>query len=68
MHMTLSKKDLDAMRAVFRDEIDTLRREISTRFDGVMEQLDGLYQPDEKREQELLPYHQTELTTRKASF
>jgi hypothetical protein len=52
--MTLSKKDLEAIRAVFRDETDTLRGEISTRFEGVMEQLDGLYQRDEKREQENL--------------
>lgn len=62
--MALSKKDLEAMRLLFREEIGMLRDEMSTRFDTVADQLDGLYQRDEKREQEYLVI--TEQTTRLA--
>lgn len=52
--MALSERDFDSMRLLFRDEVQVLREEMSNRFDCIAQQLDGLYQRDEKREQEYL--------------
>ncbi|MCI5066138.1 hypothetical protein MRY87_10475 [bacterium] len=52
--MALDEKDLDALRLLFRDEVDVLRDEMKERFDMISGQLEGLYQNDERREQEYL--------------
>lgn len=58
--MALTADDLDTLRTLLREElatkeeIETLRSEMSSRFDIVSEQILGLYERDEKREQEYL--------------
>jgi hypothetical protein len=52
--MALTDNDFRALRVLFQEEIEPFRQEINQRFDGVLEQLDGLYQGNEKREQEYL--------------
>ena len=52
--MTFTVDDLKAMRNLFQEEIDPLRQEMHQRFDAVADQILGLYQGNEKREQEYL--------------
>ena len=52
--MPLSENEINALRSLFREEIGPLRAEMHNRFSEVLEQLEALYQRDEKREQEYL--------------
>jgi predicted nuclease with TOPRIM domain len=54
----LSEDELTALRFLLREELQTevrpFRDEVGKRFDEVATQMNGLYQRDEKREQEYL--------------
>ena len=56
--MALSEDDMKALRLLIREEVQAevrpFRDEVDKRFDEVASQIDGLYQRDEKREQEYL--------------
>ena len=56
MHLTSEK--MNALRLLLKEELETalqpLREEINKRFDKIATQIDGLYQRDEKMEQEYL--------------
>jgi predicted nuclease with TOPRIM domain len=52
--MPLSDDELKALRLLLQEELRPLLDEMSKRFDEVATQIDGLYQRDEKREQEYL--------------
>jgi hypothetical protein len=56
--MAFTEDDLKALRLLLREELQAevrpFRNEIGRRFDEVATQMDGLYQRDEKREQEYL--------------
>ena len=56
--MPLTENEMKALRLLLREElqaqVDPFRYEVSRRFDEVATQIDGLYQRDEKREQEYL--------------
>lgn len=56
--MTLTEEDMNALRLLVHEEVQAevrpFRNEVSKRFDEVATQIDGLYQRDEKREQEYL--------------
>jgi tRNA(Ser,Leu) C12 N-acetylase TAN1 len=56
--MPLTEDEMKASRLLLREELQAqvrpLRDEMSKRFDEVATQIDGLYQRDEKREQEYL--------------
>ena len=55
MHIT--SEEMNAQRLLLKEELETaqpLREEINKRFDKIATQIDGLYQRDEKREQEYL--------------
>jgi hypothetical protein len=52
--MVLTADDLKAMQNLFQEEIEPVRQEMHQRFDAVAEQILGLYQGNEKREQEYL--------------
>jgi len=56
--MPLSENGMKALRLLLREELEAqvqpFRHEIGRRFDEVATQMDGLYQRDEKREQEYL--------------
>ena len=56
--MPFSEDEMKALRLLLREEVQSeirlLRKEIGQRFDEVARQLDGLYQRDEKRDQEYL--------------
>ena len=58
MRMALSEDDMKALRLlvgeVLEAKLQPFRNEVSRRFDEVATQVDGLYQRDEKREQEYL--------------
>ena len=58
MRMALSEDDMKALRLLVGEELEAklqpFRNEVSRRFDEVATQIDGLYQRDEKREQEYL--------------
>jgi hypothetical protein len=49
---------MNALRLLIKDEFQTqlqpFREEVNQRFDEIATQIDGLYQRDEKREQEYL--------------
>ena len=50
--MSFTDDELTALHLVVREEMTPLRSEIAGRFDEIASQIDGLYQRDEKREQE----------------
>ena len=56
--MPLTEGEMKALRLLLREELQAevrpLRDEMSRRFNEVATQIDGLYQRDEKREQEYL--------------
>jgi hypothetical protein len=52
--MPLTEGEMKALRLLLREELRPFRDEMSKRFDEVATQMDGLYQRDEKREQEYL--------------
>lgn len=56
--MPITDDEIKALRLLLREELRAevrpLRDEMSKRFDEVATQMDGLYQRDEKREQEYL--------------
>ena len=54
--MAFTADDMKALRLPLREELQAevrpFRNEVGKRFDEVATQMDGLYQRDEKREQE----------------
>lgn len=56
--MTFTEDELGALRLLLREELQAeirpFRNEVDKRFAEVATQIDGLYQRDEKREQEYL--------------
>jgi len=56
--MPLTGDEMEALRLLLREELQAevrpFRNEVSKHFDEVATQIDGLYQRDEKREQEYL--------------
>ena len=56
--MALTEDEVTALQLLLREELQAeirpLRNEMNKRFDEVATQVDGLYQRDEKREQEYL--------------
>lgn len=56
--MPITGQEMNALRLLLKEELETalrpLREEVSKRFDKIATQMDGLYQRDEKREQEYL--------------
>ena len=56
--MPISEVEMTALRSMLQEELrahlEPFRSEINKRFDEVATQIDGLYQRDEKREQEYL--------------
>ena len=54
--MPITEDELRALRLLLREELQAeirpFRNEVGKRFDEVSTQIDGLYQRDEKREQE----------------
>lgn len=56
--MAFTEDELTALRFLLREELQTevrpFRDEVGKRLDEVATQMDGLYQRDEKREQEYL--------------
>jgi len=54
----ITGEELKALRLLLREELQAevrpFRNEIGKRFDEIATQMDGLYQRDEKREQEYL--------------
>jgi len=52
----MTDAELNALRLLLREELrnelNPLRAEVAKRFDEIALQMDGLYQRDEKREQE----------------
>ena len=56
--MAFTEDDMKALRLLLREELQAevrpFRNEVGKRFDEVATQMDGLYQRDEKREQEYL--------------
>jgi hypothetical protein len=54
--MPLNENEMKALRLLLQEELQAqvqpFRNEVSRRFDEVATQIDGLYQRDEKREQE----------------
>ena len=56
--MTFTEDELRGLRLLLREELQSelgsLRSDVDKRFDEIATQMDGLYQRDEKREQEYL--------------
>lgn len=56
--MAFTEGEVKALRLLLREELQAevrpFRNEVGKRFDEVATQMDGLYQRDEKREQEYL--------------
>ena len=58
--MTLTPEDIENLLVILeqrlstKQDIQSLENKMDSRFDMVAEQFDGLYQRDEKREQEYL--------------
>ena len=56
--MPMTEDELKALRLLLREELQTelkpFRAEVGKRFDEMASHIDGLYQRDEKREQEYL--------------
>ena len=56
--MAITEHELNALRLLlkeeFQSEVRPFREEVNKRFDEVATQMDGLYQRDQKREQEYL--------------
>lgn len=54
--VTMTEDDLEALRLLLREELQAelkpLRAEVGKRFDKIASHIDGLFQRDEKREQE----------------
>ena len=56
--MPITEGEMNALRLLLKEELRTqlqpFREEVNKRFDEIATQMDGLYQRDEKREQEYL--------------
>ena len=56
--MPITEDEMKALRLLLRNELQAeirpFRNEVSKRFDEVVTQMDGLYQRDERQEQEYL--------------
>lgn len=56
--MAFTDDEMRALRLLLREELESqilpFRNEVDKRFEDVATQIDGLYQRDEKREQEYL--------------
>ena len=56
--MPITEDEMKVLRLLLRNELQAeirpFRNEVSKRFDEVATQMDGLYQRDERREQEYL--------------
>ena len=56
--MPVTGEEMKALRLLLKEELETalrpFREEVNQRFDKIATQIDGLYQRDEKREQEYL--------------
>jgi len=56
--MPVTEDEMKALRLLLREELQAevrpFRNEVNKRFDEVATQMDGLYQRDERREQEYL--------------
>jgi len=52
--MPITDDELNALRLLLKEEVRPFRDEVNKRFDEIATQMDGLYQRDEKREQEYL--------------
>ena len=52
--MPFTDEEVKALRLLFKEELEPFRSEMNKRFDEMATQIDGLYQRDEKREQEYL--------------
>ncbi|HXI25445.1 MAG TPA: hypothetical protein VNG71_16385, partial [Pyrinomonadaceae bacterium] len=56
--MPITEEELSPLRLLIKEELQTevrpFREEVNKRFDEIGTQMDGLYQRDEKREQEYL--------------
>ena len=56
--MAITAEEMNTLRLLLKEELQTelrpFREEVNKRFDEVAKQIDGLYQRDEKREQEYL--------------
>jgi hypothetical protein len=56
--MPITADEMNVLRMLLKEELETalrpLREEVNKRFDKIASQMDGLYQRDEKREQEYL--------------
>ena len=54
--MPITQDELNSLRLLFKEELQVevrpFRAEVNKRFDEIATQMDGLYQRDEKREQE----------------
>jgi len=54
--MPITDEEMNGLRLLLKEELETalrpLREEVNNRFDKIATQIDGLYQRDEKREQE----------------
>ena len=57
--MPMTEDELKALRLLLREELQAelkpFRTEVGKRFDEIGSHIDGLYQRDEKREQEYFP-------------
>ena len=52
--MPFTDEEVKALRLLFKEELQPFRNEMNKRFDEMATQIHGLYQRDEKREQEYL--------------
>ena len=56
--MAIKDEEMKALRLLLKEELEIalqpLREELNMRFDKIGSQIDGLYQRDERREQEYL--------------
>ena len=50
--MPFTDEEVNALRLLFKEELQPFRIEMNKRFDEMATQIDGLYQRDEKREKE----------------
>jgi len=70
--MAFADDELRALRLLLREELQVeirpFRDEVGKRFDEVANQMDGLYQRDEKREQEYLSIREQIRPSKPSSF
>ena len=71
-YMPFTEEGLRVLRLLLREELQSeilpFRDEIGKRFDEVANQMDGLYQRDEKREQEYLSIREQIRPSKPSSF